>query len=258
MYNQPVYAETSPEELYQSIRDNPLGILTTAIPSDLYPLLQSTHIPWILDPPNQGNGTTKARLRGHIARQNPQSKSIIDSLTASNSPSGAPLSQEVMILFTSPHHHYVTPKFYTETKPVTGKVAPTWNYSTVQVYGTLTAYFDPEVKETREFLDQQLRDLSDHCERDIMGFTGEDGREEAWRVDEAPEGYLRVLKRNIVGLSVEVERIEGKVKMSQERKRGDREGVVEGLARLGTDTAKEIARLVKVRGDMRDGHGVGG
>lgn len=163
-----------------------------------------------------------------------------------------------MILFTSPHHHYVTPKFYTETKPVTGKVAPTWNYSTVQVYGTATVYFDPDVKETGDFLDQQLRDLSDHCERDIMGFTGEEGREEPWRVDEAPEGYLRVLKRNIVGLSVEVERIEGKVKMSQERKRGDREGVIEGLGRLGTDTAREVARLVRVRGDMRDGHGVGG
>lgn len=119
-------------------------------------------------------------------------------------------------------------------------------------------YFDPEVKETGEFLDKQLRDLSDHCERDIMGFTGKEGREEPWRVDEAPEGYLRVLKRNIVGLSMEVERIEGKVKMSQERKRGDREGIIEGLGRLGTDTAREVARLVRVRGDMRDGHGVGG
>ncbi|KAE8166928.1 transcriptional regulator PAI 2-type [Aspergillus tamarii] len=255
MYNQPVYAEARPEELYHFIRDNPLGILTTAIPSTLYPLLQSTHIPWILDPPSQGNGTTKARLRGHIARQNPQSKAIVDSLMTSNSPSGSPLSQEVMILFTSPHHHYVTPKFYTETKPITGKVAPTWNYSTVQVYGTLTAYFDPDVKDTGEFLDQQLRDLSDHCERDIMGFTGTEGREEAWVVDEAPEGYLRVLKRNIVGLSVEVERIEGKVKMSQERKPGDREGVVEGFERLGTDTAKEVAKLVKLRGNMWDGVG---
>ncbi|KNG91539.1 putative kinesin light chain [Aspergillus nomiae NRRL 13137] len=69
MYNQPVYAETETEALYNFIRTNPLGVLTTAIPSDLYPLLQSTHIPWILDLPNQANGTTKARLRGHIARQ---------------------------------------------------------------------------------------------------------------------------------------------------------------------------------------------
>ncbi|OGM42311.1 kinesin light chain [Aspergillus bombycis] len=233
MYNQPVYAETTTETLYDFIRANPLGVLTTAIPSDLYPLLQSTHIPWILDPPNATNGTTKARLRGHIARQNPQSKAITASLTASNSPSGSCLSQEVMILFTSPHHHYVTPKFYTETKPATGKVAPTWNYSTVQVYGTATVYFDPERPRRGQ----------------VMGFSGE----EAWRVDEAPEGYLRVLKRNIVGLSVEVDRIEGKVKMSQERKPGDRQGVVKGFEALGTDTAKEVARLVKLRGD-----GVGG
>ncbi|GAB1210168.1 hypothetical protein APSETT445_008958 [Aspergillus pseudonomiae] len=249
MYSQPVYAETETEALYDFIRVNPLGVLTTAIPSDLYPLLQSTHIPWILDPPNPANGTTKARLRGHIARQNPQSKAITASLTTSNSLSGSCLSQEVMILFTSPHHHYVTPKFYTETKPVTGKVAPTWNYSTVQVYGTAAVYFDPEEQATGAFLDAQLRDLSAHCEGQVMGFEGE----EAWRVDEAPEGYLRVLKRNIVGLSVEIDRIEGKVKMSQERKRGDREGVIKGFEALGTDTAKEVARLVRQKGG-----GVGG
>ncbi|KAE8383839.1 transcriptional regulator PAI 2-type [Aspergillus bertholletiae] len=255
MYNQAAYAETTTETLYQFIRDNPLGVLTTAVPSDLYPLLQCTHIPWILDAPNPPNGTTKARLRGHIARQNPQSKAIVDSLIKVNSPSGSHLSQEVMILFTSPHHHYVTPKFYTETKPVTGKVAPTWNYSTVQVYGTATVYYDADAFATGEFLDTQLRDLSAHCESEIMGFTGADGREEAWTVDEAPEGYLRVLKRNIVGLSIEVERMEGKVKMSQERKRGDRDGVVEGFGRLGTDTAKEVARLVKEKGDIKDSVG---
>ncbi|KNG91538.1 hypothetical protein ANOM_000051 [Aspergillus nomiae NRRL 13137] len=154
-----------------------------------------------------------------------------------------------MILFTSPHHHYVTPKFYTETKPVTGKVAPTWNYSTVQVYGTATVYFDPEEQATGAFLDAQLRDLSAHCEGQVMGFEGE----EAWSVDEAPEGYLRVLKRNIVGLSVEIDRIEGKVKMSQERKPGDREGVIKGFEALGTDTAKEVARLVRQKGDRVGG-----
>jgi predicted FMN-binding regulatory protein PaiB len=36
----------------------------------------------------------------------------------------------------------LTPKFYVETKPDTGKVVPTWNYSAVQVYGKATILFD--------------------------------------------------------------------------------------------------------------------
>lgn len=34
------------------------------------------------------------------------------------------LEQDVLVLFNSPLHHYVTPKFYTETKPTTAKVSP--------------------------------------------------------------------------------------------------------------------------------------
>lgn len=40
--------------------------------------------------------------------------------------SGQFLEEEVLVLFTSQVQHYVTPKFYTETKPVSGKVVPTW------------------------------------------------------------------------------------------------------------------------------------
>ncbi|PLB46515.1 hypothetical protein P170DRAFT_438278 [Aspergillus steynii IBT 23096] len=270
MYTQSMHAETSTQTLFEFIRDNPLGILTTAIPSTTQPLIQSTHIPWILDtdgephPSNLGNAQANAgenesppaRLRGHIARQNPQSATLIEAVQSLGLPSGSYLpheTHEVMILFTSPHHHYVTPKFYTESKPATGKVAPTWNYSAVQAYGTIRVYFDPAAEETGAYLDHQIRDLSAHCEGHAMGFTGaENGRPEAWRVDEAPEGYLKVLKRNIVGLEVDVRRISGKVKMSQEKGGGDREGVIGGFKALGTQTGDVIARLVTERGEMKD------
>lgn len=268
MYTQSVHAESSTEALFDFIRDNPLGVLTTAIPSTTQPLIQSTHIPWILDPAPKAssnlantptnatrNNNTPTRLRGHIARQNPQSTTMIEALESLNLPSGSSLPSnkyEVMILFTSPHHHYVTPKFYTESKPATGKVAPTWNYSAVQVYGTICVYSDPAAEETGAYLDRQIRDLAAHCEGHVMGFTGENGREEAWKVDEAPEGYLKILKKNIVGLEVEVTRISGKVKMSQEKGGGDRQGVVGGFKALGTQTGDVIAGLVEEKGDMKD------
>ena len=55
-----------------------------------------------------------------------------------------------MVLFTSPVQHYVTPKFYTATKPATGKVAPTWNYAAVQVYGRLRVAAGPPPLDPQE------------------------------------------------------------------------------------------------------------
>ena len=85
-----------------------------------------------------------------------------------------------------------------------------------------------------------------------MGYTGEEGREEPWRLDEAPERYIAMLKKNIVGIRVEIERIDGKFKVSQERPVGDREGVVDGFRALGTPVAEEMAEMVRSRGELSD------
>ena len=130
MYLRPVHTDLELERLHQFIRENPLGIFTTAIQSPNYPLIQSSHIPWVLDVPEE-NSTSEAKngkLRGHIARANPQTKAIIETVTKSLEGKDAvdglngTLEQDVMVLFNGPVHHYVTPKFYTETKPTTGKV----------------------------------------------------------------------------------------------------------------------------------------
>lgn len=242
------YAETDLSALHAFIQENPLGIFTTGIPSPYHPFLQSSHIPWILD---ASQGDKPGVLRGHIARQNPQTKSMIHSLSQPDS-NGAELPSQVLILFNSPVAHYVTPKFYTETKPRTGKVAPTWNYAAVQVYGRATVYHDSKSEETDVFLSTQLRDLSRFTEEQVMGFTGQDGAEEPWRIEEAPEGYLSVLKKNIVGIRIDIERIDGKFKMSQERPTGDRDGVVKGFRGLGTQAGNDMAELVHERGKLKD------
>lgn len=256
MYLRAVHAESSIPVLLQFIRDNPLGILTTAIPSSTYPLLQSSHIPWVLDvlESDHPDEPVKARLRGHMARQNPQAKAIIDSLATKESSSSSPpsqLEQDVLVLFNGPYHHYVTPKFYTETKPSTGKVVPTWNYSAVQVYGKATVYHDSSSPEASAFLDKQIRDLSHHCETAIMGYTG--GENPApWNVSDAPDRYIELLKKNIIGIEITIEQIGGKYKMSQEMGKGDREGVINGFNSLGTDVGAGIARTVKERGELKD------
>ncbi|KAF2641154.1 putative transcriptional regulator [Massarina eburnea CBS 473.64] len=250
MYLRSVHAEGSIPILRQLIRSNPLGILTTAISSSHYPKILSSHIPFLLDVQDESSETELGNLRGHVARANPQTKSMIEHLETCNKPSGSFLEEEVLVLFTATAHHYVTPKFYTETKPDTGKVVPTWNYSAVQAYGRARIYFDSSAVETNAFLSKQIRDLSQYAEEKVMGFDGQDGRKKAWGVDDAPDQYVGALQKAIIGIEIELDRLEGKVKMSQELKDGDREGVVKGFEELGTDVAKEISRTVKERGNI--------
>ncbi|KAK9234016.1 putative FMN-binding domain-containing protein [Lipomyces kononenkoae] len=253
MYLRAAHVEPSIDALLQFIEANPLGLLTTAIPSSSYPLIQSSHIPWVLDViSSDSNAPVKGRLRGHMAKQNPHSKALIESVTASGSPSTSQLQQDVLVLFTSPYNHYVTPKFYTETKPSTAKVVPTWNYAAVQVYGKATIYYESSSSTTSEYLSQQVHDLSQLCETSIMGYTGQGDQPEPWKVTDAPERYIDIMKKNIIGIEVTIESIGGKFKMSQEMGKGDREGVIEGFTKLGSDVGKNIACLVKERGEMKD------
>jgi transcriptional regulator len=64
--------------LRRFIRENPLGILTTAIKSPSHPSLQSSHIPWVVDVDDDDSEVELGKLRGHMARQNPQAKAIIE------------------------------------------------------------------------------------------------------------------------------------------------------------------------------------
>lgn len=184
-----------------------------------------------------------------MARANPQTKALIEAATASGSNT---LTEDIMILFNGPAHHYITPKFYVKTKPETGKVVPTWDYSAVQVYGTAKLYFDTNDPKTDAYISKAISDLSRQSEEEIFGFTGKDGRPKAWDVDESPESYVNLLKKAIIGIEIEVKEIAGKFKMNQESQPGDREGVIEGFEKLGTDLGREISRCVKERGDLKD------
>lgn len=258
--------------LHAFIRAHPLGVLTTSLPSENFPTLQCSHIPWVLDSedgtqndPGEseqgGKSSSLGVLRGHIARANPQSKAMIEAVTANSTQqsdgymSGSTaevLPGEVLIIFTSPVDHYITPHFYVESKPATGKVAPTWNYAAVQVYGRVIVYHDSKDEATGLFLHQQLSDLAVLGEEGVMGYArGDGGIDEgrgtvpAWKIADAPEEYISVLRKNIVGMRVEITRVEGRFKVSQERPERDRDGVVDGLEEMRTVRAREMAGFVR-------------
>lgn len=255
MYMRLAHAESSIPALRQLIKENPFGILTTGIASPNQSFLQSTHLPFLLDLEDDTSETELGVLRGHLARQNPQSKSIIASLQGTKPGSGtepnpnpsAFLQHEVLVLFTAASHHYITTKFYKETKPTTGKVVPTWNYAAVQAYGKAKIFYDSRSDETTRFLTTQLHDLSEMCERGIMGYTGQDGKEKPWTMAEAPEEFTSLLIKNIIGIEITIEKLEGKFKMSQELGKRDVEGVLEGLATINGDAAKGVSDMVKCK-----------
>lgn len=249
MYLRAAHAELNIPLLRQFLRDNPLGMLITSLSSPHFPTLQCSHIPWILDIEQESNETELGRLRGHMARQNPHSKALIEALGADET--NGKLQEEVLIMFNGPAHSYVTPKFYTETKPATGKVVPTWNYSAVQVYGKARILHDRHHAETGTFLQRAIEDLSRQSEAS-MGYTDTEGPRKAWSVGDAPVNYLDLMKKNIIGVEVEITRLEGKWKMSQELASGDRQGTIQGFKALRTELGDEMARTVEERGSKKD------
>ncbi|KAK9489173.1 putative FMN-binding domain-containing protein [Lipomyces doorenjongii] len=214
MFLPAVQAETDTAVLLQFIRENPLGILITGISSSQQDILQCSHVPFVLDLPDESG------------EAGPQE--AVDN----KPPNVLEFDDEVLVLFN-------------------GKVVPTWNYVAVQIYGNLSLLYDSKTRETDAFLTKQLHDLSEHTETSTMGYIGGD-KPQPWKVNDAPERYIEIMKRNVVGIESRINKIEGKFKMSQEKPPGDRNGVVKGFASLGTEAGKAISALAKVRGELYD------
>lgn len=85
-----------------------------------------------------------------------------------------------------------------------------------------------------------------------MGYTGTEGRPAPWEVTDAPERHVELLRKNIIGIEIDIERLEGKFKMSQEMRKGDRDGVVDGLLDLESETARGVGKIVQERGELKD------
>lgn len=153
-------------------------------------------LPMLFSPDDGPAGT----LRGHLARGNPQWRQIEAATPA-------------IAIWTGPDA-YISPAWY-EEKRLTGKVVPTWNYTTVVVHGTLSTRPDPD------WLVAHVRRLVERHEA---------GRPEPWSVDDAPPGYIETQARAIIGLELHIDRIEAKRKLSQNRSPEDIAGVIAALA----------------------------
>ncbi len=185
------FNEDRPEILQGLIRSAGLATIVSMTPDGLI----ASHAPLMLDPDPAPYGT----LIGHLAKANPHART-------------ADPSVQTLVIFQGPDG-YITPSYYA-AKKAHGKVVPTWNYAAIHAYGTLEVFDDP----TR-LLDVVTRLTNRH----------ETPRTQPWAVSDAPDDFVQGMLRGIVGIALRVTRLEGKVKMSQNRPAADHAGVVDGL-----------------------------
>jgi transcriptional regulator len=172
--------------------------------------LVATMLPFIYVPGAGPNGA----LHGHLARNNDQWKRLA--------------AGESLAIVRGPDA-YITPGWYA-AKAEHGRVVPTWNYVTAHVYGRLVVHDDPVWTE----------DL-------VRRLTGkhEAYRDHPWSVDDAPRAFIEGQLRAIVGIELEITRIEAKAKLSQNRPAADVEGVIAGLRERGDDQSADAVERAR-------------
>jgi transcriptional regulator len=207
MYTPAQFKIEDAAEAHALIRAHPFAILITHGSEGLI----ATHLPTVL---KVDDASPLGRIECHVARPNPQWKSFASEADA-------------LMIFQGPHA-YIRPDWY-PSKAEHGKVVPTWNYNVVHAYGRLEAVQD------KDWLHAHVAELTDQQEAPYP---------EPWAKADAPANYSEMLVRGIVGLKLQITRLEGKVKMSQNRDMRDRVGVVEGLRGRGEGHDVETAAMV--------------
>src|SRR5580693_1273198 len=175
--------------------------------------LLATMLPFAYEPAAGEHGT----LLGHVARNNDQWR--------------RPALGESLAIVRGPDA-YVSPSWYA-AKAEHGRVVPTWNYVTAHVYGQLIVHDAPA------WVEDVVRRLT--AKHEAARLTSP-GQVMPWSPDDAPRPFIEGQLRAIVGLELEITRIEAKAKLSQNRPPADVEGVIAGLRERGD---KEMADAVE-------------
>jgi transcriptional regulator len=192
--------------------------------------LVATMLPFIYvppaDPATRDPNTGEARPAGQPGQHLGQHGALHGHLARNNDQWKLGAMGEALAIVRGPDA-YISPGWYA-SKVEHGRVVPTWNYVTAHVYGRLVVHDDPAWTE-----DLVRRLTTKH----------EASRERAWSVDDAPRPFIEGQLRAIVGVELEITRIEAKAKLSQNRPPADVEGVIAGLRdRDDKDMADAVER----------------
>ncbi|HQS83069.1 MAG TPA: FMN-binding negative transcriptional regulator [Thiobacillus sp.] len=200
MYIPEHFKETNPARISALIESHPFGMLVTA--PEGVPFV--SHLPFIFERP----AGTQGKLRGHMARANPQWQHFS-------------IGSEVLAVFQGPDA-YVSPSWYSSPG------VPTWNYAVVHLRGK------PRLIEDEFELEALLEQLT-HVHESHMS--------NPWKPDLTGERRSKLLNM-IVGFEIEITHIQGKFKLSQNRPLEDQQEVVEELNQSNNQSDTAVAKLM--------------
>lgn len=209
MYIPAHFAESRPDVLHDLIRRHPLGVLITHGAAGL----DANHLPFELNATSGSLGT----LSGHVARANPVWEQLRD-------------GEEVMVVFRA-GDAYISPNWY-PSKHEQHRQVPTWNYMVAHAHG-------------------RVRIVDD--ERLVRGIVGrltkthEASQQAPWKMADSPSEFIDGLLAAIVGIEIEITRLEGKSKLSQNKDARDLRGAIEGLEAVGRNDVAQAMQTAAPR-----------
>ncbi len=207
LYTPPAFKIDDLNILHEHIEKTGLALLITA--STAGPL--ASHVPLLLERQAGPFGT----LIGHLARANIQA-------TQSQT------DQEALVVFQGPDA-YISPNWYA-TKQEHGRVVPTWNYAVVHARGMIKFFDDPVLL---------------HSAVDRLTKRHEAQFAKPWATSDAPKTYMDGQLKGIIGFEIQIQSLEGKHKLSQNRSTADQSGVINGLSASERPTDASVAELMK-------------
>lgn len=199
MYQPRPFIEHDLLKAMQLVKQSPLGTLIINSEEGF----EVNHIPFVIDLIKP----EVPRLRAHI----PRSNSLSSILTS---------EQNGVVTFNGADG-YISPSWYA-TKKQHGKVVPTWNYSVVHVHGKIVVKDDPE------WVRSQLHALTS---------LNENLRSDSWAISDAPDDFISMQIRALVGLELIATKVEAKTKASQNQPQINQMSVLQSLQSEQPDSA---------------------
>jgi len=147
-------------------------------------------------------------ILGHMSRANPQWKSFGE--------------QEVLLIFQGAHT-YISPRWYSQVN------VPTWNYMIVHLYGKVRLVEGDELYSLMSRLVQKHE------------------AETSYSLEGLPQDFVQKEMNGVVGLAVDVTRIDAEYKLSQNRNDEDHENIIRELEGRGDEQSAGVAKAMKER-----------
>jgi transcriptional regulator len=147
------------------------------------------------------------KLICHMARDNPQWKSLLE-------------NESVLVVFNGAHG-YVSPSLYSTPG------VPTWNYAVVHMHGK------PSIIEDSEGVEKILEKLTTHFEAN---------QSNPWKLNYPIEKSK--LLQMIVGFEVNIQKIEGKFKLSQNKTPEEKQNIIKVLSKSEHNGDIELSKFM--------------